>query len=141
MRAAVFLTASVLFSSCMPNQRIIDSANERPPEPDSVQRSTTVAPVRIEDDIAAMKTADFSFIYIFRRKDGGPLDADDRSYLSATIPSEMNRRKISDEGRAVIIGSNFRIPPDILNVLKERFAFENLSKPESEIMPANSNDR
>jgi hypothetical protein len=85
-----------------------------------------------------MKTADFNFIYIFRRSDGGPLDPEDRSYLSATIPSEMNRRKISDEGRAVIIGSNFRIPPDILSVLKERFAFEDHSKPESEIMRTNT---
>ena len=88
-----------------------------------------------------MKTADFSFIYIFRRKDGATLDADDRSYLSVTIPSEMNRRKISDAGRAVIIGSNFRIPPDIMNILKERFAFEDHSKPESEVMPANTNGR
>ena len=141
MRSGVLLSVTLLLAACTPNQRIINSANDRPPEPDSVRRSPTVASVRIEDDIAAMKTADFSFIYIFRRKDGGPLDADDRSYLSSTIPSEMNRRKISDKGRAVIVGSNFRIPPDILNVLKERFAFEDNSKPESEIMPANSNRR
>ena len=141
MKAVVFFTAIVLFSSCTPNQRIINSANERPPEPDSVNRPIAAAPARIEDDIAAMKTADFSFIYIFRRKDGAALDADDRSYLSATIPSEMNRRKISDAGRAVIIGSNFRIPPDFMNVLKERFAFEDHSKPESEVMPANTNRR
>ena len=88
-----------------------------------------------------MKTADFSFIYIFRRKDGRELDADDRSYLGVTIPSEMNRRKISDGGRAVIVGSNFRIPAEIMNILKERFAFEDHSKPESEIMPANTNSR
>lgn len=141
MRLIVFLTSAFLFSACAPNQRIINSANERPPEPDSVSRSATVTPVRIEDDIAAMKIADFNFIYVFRRKDGALLDADDRSYLGDTIPSEVNRRKISDEGRAVIIGSNFRIPPDIMNILKERFAFEDHSKPASEIMPANSNSR
>ena len=141
MKSLILLSAMILFSACTPNQRIINSANERPPEPDSVRRSAMIAPTRIEDDIAAMKTADFNFIYIFRRKDGSPLDADDRSYMSATIPSEVNRRKISEEGRALIIGSNFRIPPDMMDVLKERFAFEDQSKPESEIMPANTNSR
>jgi hypothetical protein len=137
----VFFGAMMLIAACTPNQRIINSANERPPEPDSVQRSATAAPARIEDDISAMKTADFNFIYIFRRKDGTAMGSDDRSYLSSTIPSEVNRRKISDEGRAVIVGSNFRIPPETMNILKERFAFEDHSKPESEIMPANSNRR
>ena len=141
MRPVVFLSAAMFFSACTPNQRIINSANERPPEPDSVQRPANNSPTRIETDIAAMKTADFNFIHIFRRKDGAPLDADDRSYMSLTIPSEVNRRKISDEGRALIIGSNFRIPPEVMNVLKERFAFEDHSKPESEIMPANTNSR
>ena len=131
----------MFFSACTPNQRIINSANERPPEPDSVQRPSDNAPTRIETDIAAMKTADFNFIHIFRRKDGTPLDADDRSYMSITIPSEVNRRKISDEGRALIVGSNFRIPPEVMIVLKERFAFEDHSKPENEIMPANNNGR
>lgn len=139
MKAAVLLTVMFLLCSCTPNQRIINSANERPPEPDSVKRTATTNPARIEDDIASMKTADFNFIYILRRKDAAVLDADDRSYLSATIPSEVNRRKISDEGRAVIVGSNFRIPPETMSVLKERFAFEDHSKPESEIMPANTN--
>jgi hypothetical protein len=137
----VFFGALMFIAACTPNQRIINSANERPPEPDSVQRSATVAPARIEDDISAMKTADFNFIYIFRRKDGAAMGSDDRSYLSSTIPSEVNRRKIADEGRAVIVGSNFRIPPETMNILKERFAFEDHSKPESEIMPANSNRR
>lgn len=141
MRAVFLLTAILLSAACTPNQRIIDSANDRPPDPDSVQRSATATPTSVEYDIAAMKTADFSFIYIFRRKDGGQLDADDRAYMSATIPPEMNRRKIGDGGNALIIGSNFRIPPEVLNVLKKRFAFEDHSKPESEIIPANTNIR
>jgi hypothetical protein len=130
----------MLFAAgCTPNQRILNSSNERPLEPSSVQTSGTVEPPKIENDIAAMKTADFNFIYIFRRKDGGELDADDRAFMNANLPYEINRKKISDGGKALIIGSNFRLPAENFKAMKERFAFEDLSKPESEIMPANSN--
>ncbi|HBE84056.1 MAG TPA: hypothetical protein DDW24_14935, partial [Blastocatellia bacterium] len=52
-----------------------------------------------------------------------------------------NRRKVSDGERAIILGSNFRFPPEIIAKLAERFAFEDLSKPESELqkLAANAN--
>lgn len=74
-----------------------------------------------------MKTAQFLFIYVFRRKDGQPLDADDKRYAARVIPPEMNRRTISDEGKAIIVGSNFRIPDETLKVLKQRFEFADFS--------------
>lgn len=140
----VFLSAAAAAAvGCTPNQRIINSSNERPPEPSSVQRSATSEPARIEDDIAAMKTADFNFIYVFRRKDGAELQPDDRTFMSANTPYEINRRKISDGGRALVIGSNFRLPPENFKAMKDRFAFEDFSKPESEIIGghANTNSR
>ena len=139
MRFAILLIATVFAAGCTPNQRILNSSNERAPEPSSVQQQGTIEPPRIDSDIAAMKTADFNFIYIFRRKDGGELDADDRAFMNANLPYEINRKKISDGGRALIIGSNFRLPADNFKAMRERFAFEDLSKAESEIMPANSN--
>ena len=83
-----------------------------------------------------MRTADFIFIYVFRRKDSRLLDAEDKRFASQTIPEEMNRRTVSDEGKAIIIGSNFRMPADNLKVLSERFAFEDHSR---EPAPANAN--
>ena len=86
-----------------------------------------------------MRNADFNFIYVFRRKDGGVLDADDKSFITRTTPSEINRRALADEGKALILGSNFRLPDDNLRLFKERFSFGDHSKPESEIMNSNSN--
>jgi len=132
------LFAAVAAVGCTPNQRILNSANERPPDPSSIQSSGTVQPAKIEDDIAAMQTADFNFVYVFRRTDGGEIDADDRAFMNANIPYEINRKKISDGGRALVIGSNFRLPAENFKALRERFAFEDYSKPESEIMPSNN---
>jgi hypothetical protein len=82
----------------------------------------------LERDLKAMQDAQFIFVYVLRRKDGAPLDADDKRYAGQTIPQEMNRRVVSDQGRAIVIGSNFRIAPDIQKVLADRFAFEDRSQ-------------
>ena len=123
--------------SCTPNQRILESNAERAPE--SAPDSQPAAPAKIEDDIASMKTADFNFIYVFRRKDGAELDKDDRAFMNGHVPYEINRKQIADGGKALLIGSNFRFPVEDFKALKDRFLFEDFSKPESEIMPANSN--
>ena len=82
----------------------------------------------LERDLGAMQDAQFLFVYVLRRKDGAALDADDRRYAGQVIPQEMNRRVVSDAGRAVVIGSNFRMPPEIQAVLADRFAFEDRSQ-------------
>ena len=128
-RTLILFLVAVAGIACGPNQRIMNSANENPPRAASTADvNTTPAPRTFEQDLEAMRTADFNFIYVFRRKDGGVLDADDRGFIGRTTPSEMNRRTVSDGGKAVIIVSNFRLPQDILNVFKERFVFEDFSK-------------
>lgn len=86
-----------------------------------------------------MQTADFNFIYIFRRKDGAVLDAADKKTASDNLPPEINRRKVIEDGKAVIIGSNYRLPPENFKVLESRFAIEDHSKPISEMTNANTN--
>jgi hypothetical protein len=134
--------AAIAVCSCGPNERIMNSAAENRSE--QLRAANTIsdsapAPRTFEQDLNAMRNADFSFIYVFRRKDGGVLDADDKSFITRTTPSEINRRALADEGRALILGSNFRLPDDKLKLFKERFSFEDHSKPESEIMDSTSN--
>lgn len=86
-----------------------------------------------------MQTADFNFIYIFRRKDGELLDAVDKKTASDNLPPEVNRRKVIEDGKAVIIGSNYRLPPENFKALESRFAIEDHSKPVSEMTNANTN--
>lgn len=123
-------------SACGPNESILNS-NKETPVPSESKGETTVS--TFEQDLQTMRTADFDFIYVFRRKDGGPFDPDDRISLR-TNTSESNRRKISDQGRAIIVGSNYRIPAENLNALTERFVLEDHSKPESEIKRGNANN-
>ena len=75
---------------------------------------------------------------MIKRKDGVPLDADDKRFATAVIPGEMNRRTVSDEGKAILIGSNFRMPDDSRKLMEERFVVEDLSR---ETAPANVNSQ
>lgn len=86
-----------------------------------------------------MRTADFNFIYVFRRKDGAVLDPADKKAASDNIPPEINRRKVIEEGKAVIIGSNYILPPANFKVLSSRFLVEDYSKPISEMTNGNAN--
>ena len=103
------------------------------------ETSTPVPLNSLEQEIRSMQTADFNFIYIFRRKDGAPLDAADKKAASDNLPPEVNRRKVIEDGKAVIIGSNYRLPPENFEALKSRFAIEDHSKPISEMTNANTN--
>ena len=84
-----------------------------------------------------MQTADFSFIYVLRRRDGAALDSEDKAFLR-TATANVNRRTLSNDGKAIIIGANGKLPPGLLQSMKDRFDFEDFSKPEPSIANANA---
>jgi len=84
-----------------------------------------------------MRTADFKFIVVLRRKDGRPMDPGDKELIGKTA-FQANRRRLSDEGKAVIIGSNFPFATGEFDGLTERFKMENYSKPDSGPMFSNT---
>lgn len=114
-------------TSCTPNRRIIESA--RTPEPPPVNSTRAVS--GLEADLQAMRNADFTFILLFRRRDGAVMDAEDKAVINANTPPEVNRRTLSDHGKAVIIGSNFPFLPGSIETLTSRFVMEDHSKPDA----------
>ena len=99
------------------------------------------APTGFKQDLESMRTADFKFIVVFRRKDGGKMGPEDKEAIGRITGSQVNRRKLSDEGKAVIIGSNFPFLPGMLEQLTERFKMEDYSKPESGPLVSNTNQQ
>lgn len=80
-----------------------------------------------------MQTANFKYIYVFRRKDGGVFNSEDKAFLRTNAPTETNRFIATDEEKAYIAGSNFMFPEENLTALAERFEIEDLSPPGAEI--------
>src|ERR1044072_8003445 len=110
---------SVLASACGPHQRIIDSAKEREAA-EAANGNVAPSVSSFEKDVQAMRNADFKFIVVFRRKDGMPLNADDKASF-VKFASQANRRTLSDGGKAIVIGSNFAFSAGDFQALNERF--------------------
>ena len=130
--SGILLAAGLVAASCGPNQRILESANggNANSEPAAIHSDASPIPGSFDQDLNAMRTADFKFIIVFRRKDGQSLDATDKDLIGRSA-SQANRRRLSDAGKAVIIGSNFPFVTGAFQDLNQRFKMENYSKPDS----------
>lgn len=125
--AGALLAAALWSFSCTPNQRIIESGKTPvPPPAEATPKAST-----IENDLAAMRNADFKFILVFRRKDNAVMDSEDKSFVNLNTPPDANRKKLSDDGKAIIVGSNFPFFPGTIVSLTDRFVMEDYSKPDS----------
>jgi hypothetical protein len=87
-----------------------------------------------------MRTADFEIILVFRRKDGGVMQPDDKAFVRNLI-TNANRRSLADSEKAIVIGANSRVPAQLFTKLSERFVIDDYSKAENGNVnsPANAN--
>lgn len=117
-RAATLLAlvTVALFTSCQPNQKVLKSSSTPVPEASLEPVKSTLA-----TEIADMETAGLEQIFIIRRKDGSVFDKEDKEFLKNNIPNEINRRVLSDGGKAFVLGTNFIIPAELMAKWRERF--------------------
>ncbi len=92
-----------------------------------------------ERDLQTMKTANFDYIFVFRRKDGNVFDGEDKKYVKANSPGGTNRFILTDKDKAVIAGSRYIFSPENLEALRNRFLVEDFSKPPEPTAPKNIN--
>jgi hypothetical protein len=100
---------------------------------DSAVPKPTEELTQIQREIRDMQTADFKFIYVIKRKDGGEFDKADRDFLRANRTPEINRFSGTDDKKAFVVGSNYRFLPEHWENLKKRFVIEDFSKPLEEV--------
>ena len=132
--AILFVFTSALFAlGCGPDQRIIDSAKQKEAERENTIANSNIEGAKsdLETDLDAMRTADFKFILVFRRKDGQPLNGDDKALIGRNTGMQANRRRLTDGGKAVIIAGNFPFAAEPMKELATKFNLENQSKPDS----------
>lgn len=118
----VVIVLTVLSLACGPNPNILNSGKETP-APVTGERPVS----SFEKDLESMRTANFEYVFVLRRKDGGKLDTEDKTFIRQNTPAEINRIFVSDEGKAVMAGSHFPFPPEPLKLLQARFNIEDLS--------------
>lgn len=113
-----------------------------PENTNSTPVETTEKLSEIEREVRDMQTADFKFIYVIKRKDGGEFDKADRDFLRENRTPEINRFSATEDKKAFVVGSNYLFRPDHWQNLQKRFVIEDFSKPLEEVtveMNANKN--
>ena len=79
-----------------------------------------------QKDLQYIRNGGYTYVWIFSRKDGKPLDKDDGAFLRTNAPQVVDW-VTTDEGRKVIAGTNFNLAEGNLELLKKRFVTEDYS--------------
>jgi hypothetical protein len=81
-------------------------------------------PSAFETDLDSVRRNNFQKVYVISRLDGGSMNADDKAYLKTNMPIETTMRILTDEGRRVIVGTNFDFKPEHTDALTKRYKVE-----------------
>ena len=79
-----------------------------------------------EADLQYIKNGQYTYIWVFSRKDGKPLEPADSSFLRTNAPQVVDW-VTTDEGKKVIGGTNFNLEEGNLELLKKRYVAEDYS--------------
>jgi hypothetical protein len=123
----VRIALSAVFAILISINFACESSSSQQRNSKNANASPEVKMTSIERDVKSMQTANFDYIFVFRRKDGGVLDNEDKAYLKANSPADTNRFVLSDDDKAVVAGSSYEFKPENLEKLGERFNIENYS--------------
>ena|SRR5689334_4314816 len=94
-------------------------------------QATTAAPspspqTEFERDLQFIRNGNYTYVYVFSRKDGKPFESADSDFLRKNAPQIVDVAK-TDGGKKFIAGTNFNLEEGNLAALKKRFNVEDYS--------------
>jgi hypothetical protein len=101
------------------NTNTAPTANESP----TAQSSPTVNVTGFEADLDYIRKGGYTYIWVFSRPDGKPIDKEDAAFLRSNAPQVVDW-VTTDEGKKVIAGTNFDLAQGNLGLIKKRFVAE-----------------
>ncbi len=98
--------------------------SSQPGEPSAGQPFPTASPKSaFEQDLQFIRNGQFSYVWVFSRADGKPLDRDDANFLRQNAPQVVDW-VTTDDGKRVIGGTNFDLEEGGMPELRKRFVVE-----------------
>ena len=125
VRPILLLIFALLFAACgrSPQRDVIVTSPS--PAPVTVQ-SPSLPLTGFEKDLQYIRNGQYTYIWIFSRKDGKKLEPSDSTFLRTNAPQVVDW-VTTDEGKKVIGGTNFNLEEGNLEALKKRFVAEDYS--------------
>lgn len=78
----------------------------------------------LEADLEYVRKGQFTYVWVFSRKDGRSLDADDGAYLKTNAPQVVDWVTSDPAKKYIVAGTNFDLAQGNLELLKKRFVAE-----------------
>ncbi len=94
-----------------------------PAESPTATASPVPAKTGFEADLDYIRKGGYTYIWVFSRADGKPLDKEDAAFLRKNAPQVVDW-VTTDEGKKVIAGTNFDLAQGNLGLIKKRFVAE-----------------
>jgi hypothetical protein len=127
LRLCVGVVSVVVFLTFAGCNRKGNNAPAPPVESSPSQARNEPTPRSVfERDLQYVRNSQFTYVWVFSRKDRHPLDKDDAAYLRTNAPQVVDW-VTTEEGKKVIGGTNFDLEQGNLNLLKKRFVVEDYS--------------
>ena len=128
IKVLLFVVCAVFLSACAETPPAAN--NTSTPAPAATATPTPAAQTSpltgFERDLQYIRNGSFTYVWVFSRKDGKPLDKDDAAFLRTNAPQVIDW-VTTDEGRKVIAGTNFNLEEGNFAVIQKRFVAENYS--------------
>jgi hypothetical protein len=107
------------------------SAPETPNTNTSTATATPAGPspsplTDFEEALRFVRNGQYTYVYVFSRKDGKPLQPEDSDYLKANAPQLVDKAATKDRTK-VVGGTNFNLEEGNMEALKKRFIVEDYS--------------
>jgi hypothetical protein len=122
MKLVSFLFVALLLVGCSQPERT--TTLENVPVPTQTPAASPLT--GFERDLQFIRNGQFSYVFVFSRKDGKPLDKNDAAFLRTNAPQVVDW-VTTDSGKKVIGGTNFNLEEGGMAELQKRFVVENYS--------------
>jgi hypothetical protein len=131
IKVLLFVVCVAFLSACGgPPPPATNSATPAPAPASTASPSAPTAQASpltgFEKDLQYIRNGNFTYVWVFSRKDGKPLNKDDAAFLRTNAPQVVDW-VTTDENRKVIAGTNFNLEEGNLAALQKRFVTENYS--------------
>ena len=118
------MIAASLLAACGGSPSTSNTASSPAP---AASPSVQVSPLTgFEKHLQFIRNGQYTYIWVFSRKDGKPLEPTDSIFLRTNAPQVVDWA-ITDDKKKVIAGTNFNLEEGNLELLKKRYVVEDYS--------------
>ena len=126
MRLRIIPVAVVLLFAGCGGSAPTNTSTSTPTETPVAAAPSPSPQTEFEKDLQFIRNGGYTYIYIFSRKDGKPLEPTDSAFLRTNAPQIVDWAR-TDGGKKVIAGTNFNLEEGNLTALKKRYNVEDYS--------------